>query len=91
MDDEGIAPNTVHTADSVGMGRKSRQYTIFQYCVQAQLSPIPTGSAVCTVFGAIPSSAIVQDHLYTTPSSTVFSHPIHNNLQYVREYKSTII
>ena len=31
MDDKDIAPNTVHTAGPVGMGRKSRQYTIFQY------------------------------------------------------------
>ena len=33
MEDEGIEANTVHIADPVGMGRKSRQYTIFQYTV----------------------------------------------------------
>jgi len=38
MEDEDIAPYTVDTAYPVGMGRKLRQYTIFQYSVQAQLS-----------------------------------------------------
>ena len=33
----GIAP-TIHTADPVGMGRKSRQCTIIQLSVQARLS-----------------------------------------------------
>jgi len=35
MEDEDTAPNTyLGTADPVGMGRKSCQYTIFQYSVR---------------------------------------------------------
>ena len=36
MDDKDIAPNTVHTAGPVGMGRKSRQYTIHSSIVPIQ-------------------------------------------------------
>jgi len=40
MEGQDIAPNGkyLHTADPVSMGRKSCQYTIFQYSVQEQLS-----------------------------------------------------
>ena len=38
MEDEDIAPNTVHIADPVGMGGKSCLYTILEYSVLAQLS-----------------------------------------------------
>ena len=31
MEDEGIAPNTVHTTDPIGMGRKSCLNTILIY------------------------------------------------------------
>ena len=44
MEDDDIAPNTVHTTDSVGMVRKLCQYTIFQ--IQHEFLPILTGSAV---------------------------------------------
>jgi len=71
MEDEGIAPNTVHTADPVGMGRKACRYTIIMYSVYwRDCLPIPTGSAACIV-GAISSSSILRAHLYTTPSSMV--------------------
>ena len=33
----------IHTADPVGMGSKSRQYTMFQYSVQAGLSVFTDG------------------------------------------------
>ena len=38
MEDEDIAPNTVHTADPVGMDRKSCLYTILEYSGLARLS-----------------------------------------------------
>ena len=56
MEDEDFAPNT-YTADQVGMGRKSAQYTIFQYTalLQEQHSAhIATGSAVPMQFAQYP-------------------------------------
>ena len=53
----------VHTADPVGMGRKSRQYTIFQECVQARLSSHTDWISCRHVFGAISSSSILCRHL----------------------------
>ena len=49
MEDKAIAPNTyIHTADPIGMGRKSHQYNIYQYGVGtgATFCPYPTGLAV---------------------------------------------
>ena len=57
MEDEGIAPNTYGTADPVGMGRKLRQYTIFQYSEQAPTF-FPYRLDQLYAFGAIPSSSI---------------------------------
>jgi hypothetical protein len=44
MEDKGIAPNNRYTgtADLVGMGRKSRNCTLFQYSVPARLAAQPT-------------------------------------------------
>ena len=69
MEDEDIAPSTVHTADLVGMGRKSRQYTLFQYRVQAHLSAHTDWTSCTDVFDTIPLSSILGTHLYTTLSS----------------------
>ena len=42
MEDEEIAPNT-DSRPSQYMGRKSRQYIIFQHTVQARLSALTDG------------------------------------------------
>ena len=65
----GYSTKYICKADLVD--RKSRQYTIFPYSVQARLS-VHT-DWICSmygyVFGAIISSSILRAHLYATPSS----------------------
>ena len=81
MEDEGICTPNTYTADPVGMGRKSRQYTIFQYTVHRHdFLVMSTGSAVPYVFDSIPTSSLMQAHLYTTPSSMGTFHHCQNSL-----------
>ena len=72
MEDEEIEENTygIGTAYPVGMGpmgRKSHQYTLFQYSVQARLSVhIPAASAVCIclnshVFHVVSLSTLIYE------------------------------
>ena len=66
------------TADPVGLDKKSCLHTMLEYCVLARsFLPIPTGSALCTVFGAISSSSILGPILYTAHYS------MENTIQYL--------
>ena len=58
----------IHTAHPVGMGRKSRQYTLFQYIVQAQLSA-HTDWISCMYLGQYPRLPFLGPHL---PSCMIY-------------------
>ena len=54
----------IHTADPVGVGRKSRQYTILTSVVNwHDFLSISTGSAVCMYLGQYIASSIFRAHL----------------------------
>ena len=70
MEDEDIAPNTVHKTDPVGMGRKTLYLNIVFW---RNFLPIPTGSAVCTNLAQYPHLQFCRliFNLHTTYSSMV--------------------
>ena len=66
----GNGAKYICTADPVGIGRKSRQYTTFQCSVYSHDFHVHCNWISCMyVFGSISSSFILRAHLYTTQSS----------------------
>ena len=73
MEEEDIAPNTVHKADPVGMGRKLRASTQYSSIVcRHDFLSIPTGSAVMYL-AQCPRLPFCCSILYTTYYSMAFS------------------
>ena len=56
----------IPTADPFSMGRKLRQYAIFQYSVRARLSAHTDWISYTYVFGATPSASIFTHFVYSS-------------------------